>query len=145
MTTWGSGLWSLRQLPCDYRALVRISLAFSKRIEVPFRKWGNTKNPSNFHYHHRLPSPTLRETQMSFSRHAFLLRFLTSLPHLKFYRSYWQHPAGSECFSNIRDWILWHDKCNADKSCSLFTSRFQILCTQQEIRYIMASIIRFLE
>lgn len=54
----GSGLWSLRQLPCDYRALVRVSLAFSKRTKVPFRKWGNTKNPSNFStttgYHRQL-------------------------------------------------------------------------------------------
>lgn len=48
----GSDLWSLRQLLCDYRALVRVSLAFSRRTEVPFRKWGNTKNPLKLLYHH---------------------------------------------------------------------------------------------
>lgn len=136
----GSGLWSLRQLPCDYRALVQAGLSRPQRKrgrenrEVPFsenEKIGKRKNTPKL--------PTLRKTQMSSSHYAFFPRFLTSLPHLKFYRSYWWHPTDSECFSNIRDWILRHDKCKADKSCSLFTSRFQTFYTWQKIRYITPS------
>lgn len=97
----GSGLQNHRQLPCDYCALVRVKFRVLREDpEAPFRKWENTKNSGK-----RSPTPfsplspsTRKRKCRPPLRHAFFPRFLTSLPHLKFYRSYWRRPAVPNVF-----------------------------------------------